>query len=69
MVINVLKKRRTMKKTYINPMTLVITIKASKLLTGSEYINKTDDYGDGSGVTLGARRRGSSFYDDEDDDW
>ena len=53
-----------MKKTYINPKLSVLKIVAAhQILAGSETLETKGDYGDGTGITLGARD--FDFDDDE----
>ena len=45
-----------MKKTYINPAITVVMIASQKqILAGSETIATKGNYGDGTGITTGAR--------------
>lgn len=54
-----------MKKTYMNPEILVVKVHAMQILAGSETIAIHEDgYGDGTGITLGARE---DDYDWEDE--
>jgi hypothetical protein len=54
-----------MKKTYINPTIEVVKIASQKqILAGSETIATQGNYGDGTGITTGAR---NFDFDDEEE--
>ena len=45
-----------MKKTYINPTLDIMKIASrAQMLAGSETLQNKDNYGDGTGITLGGR--------------
>ncbi len=53
-----------MKKTYLNPELIVVKIQTMQMLAVSEILQAQGNYGDGSGLTLGARK-----VDFDDSDW
>ena len=55
-----------MKKTYINPETIIVNIKTVRHIMAGSDMDMLGDYDSGT-TTIGSRRRGNDFWDDEDD--
>lgn len=69
--VNYLKNKTMKKQQYIAPQLLIVTIHSAKMIASSPVgtLNDSDTYRINSSEEFGSRRRGSDFYDDEDDDW
>ena len=53
----------TIMKKYMNPMLQIVSIKRTDIITGSDPMAVKGNYGDGTGITLGAADRFRDFED------